>query len=300
VFRRDPDAPPRHLLVAVGDDRSQGSALAFAADLALRQGSGIRLVHVVPAARDSGPDLLPTFEATLQVAQGILQQARSRLRSATDDQVDIEVLVRRGHVPDVLEELAEDADVVVLEHRQQPRLRRVLSGSVAAEVAARATVPVVSVPEYWTSWRTGGSHVTVGVQTGVGDRPVLDEAFAAASCLEATLTVLHAWPLPQAHAAAAADRRALASWRMSICDQIREQLDPWVASHPKVDVRVDIVRMRPADALVNASRHSDLLVTGRSGNPQGRHRLGSSARALIRESLCPVMVVPNLVGADAG
>ena len=293
VSRREGAAVARPLLVAVGDAGTPGSALAYAAEEALREGRGIRLVHVVQASsRSDAETVLLTDRAAQQVAQGLVQEARARLRAATDDQVELEVLIRRGHVPDVLEALGHDADRIILEHRQQARLRRVFTGSVAARTAARSPVPVVSVPEHWSSWGSNGSHVTAGVQADPSDEEVIDEAFASAASLEATLTVLHAWSMPDAYLDAVADRRTLALWRRSVRDQLSEQLDPWLGAYPKLRVRVDVAHMRPADALVNASRRSDLLVLGRSGDVRRPHHLGGTARALIRESMCPVVVVP--------
>jgi nucleotide-binding universal stress UspA family protein len=49
--------------------------------------------------------------------------------------------------------------------------------------------------------------------------------------------------------------------------------------------------MRPADAVVERSRRSDLLVLGRSWASPGSSHLGSVTRAALREASCPVAVV---------
>jgi nucleotide-binding universal stress UspA family protein len=123
------------------------------------------------------------------------------------------------------------------------------------------------------------------------DDPVLDRAFATASSLRGTLTVLHAWSLPPLYDAAVVDRAALRVWGLSLRDLVTDGLETRRTAHLDVEVRVDVVHMRTVEALVNASRHSDLLLLGRSGRPQQPTHLGSSSRALIRESLCPVEVV---------
>jgi nucleotide-binding universal stress UspA family protein len=73
---------------------------------------------------------------------------------------------------------------------------------------------------------------------------------------------------------------------------LSERLAAWQAAYQDVDVRIDVSHMRPADALVAASRHSDLLLLGR-GERHGYGQLSSLTHALMRESLCPLEVVPG-------
>jgi nucleotide-binding universal stress UspA family protein len=279
------------LLVGIGASDGHGAALCYAADAASRESRGVVLVHVLPAPSHGTPEAaLLTSEAAGLVAEDLLHRARDRLL-ALDGGLEVEAMTRRGQVTDVLVELGRSADRVVLEHRQQSRLHRVFNGSVAARVAARSPVPVVSVPEFWASWTEGHPHLTVGVHGDDSDGPVLDRAFAAASSLQGTLTVLHAWSLPPLYDAAVVDRAALRVWGLSLRDLVTDGLETRRTAHPDLEVRVDVVHMRTVDALVNASRHSDLLLLGRSGQPQQPTRLGSSSRVLIRESLCPVEIV---------
>lgn len=60
--------------------------------------------------------------------------------------------------------------------------------------------------------------------------------------------------------------------------------------HPTVDMRIDVRYERPADGIVAASRHSDLVVVGRRGS-HGLVHLGSVVRAVVHGSRCPVMVL---------
>jgi nucleotide-binding universal stress UspA family protein len=114
----------------------------------------------------------------------------------------------RGPVVDQLVEAADAADHIVLQHRQQGRLRRVLTGSVASGVASRAKVPVVSVPELWSqdeAWR-----VLVAVDGVRGNEGLLRKAFEEASTRNATLVALHAWYVPSIYDDALAERESLA------------------------------------------------------------------------------------------
>lgn len=59
-----------------------------------------------------------------------------------------------------------------------------------------------------------------------------------------------------------------------------------------VSIDVDVVLGSPADVLLEASAETDLLVLGRHDAkiPFGSH-LGPVCRAMIREALCPVLLV---------
>ena len=70
---------------------------------------------------------------------------------------------------------------------------------------------------------------------------------------------------------------------------VADHRDAW----PTVPVEVEVRHQWPADVLVDDSRNASLVVIGRRG-ARGwiPEHLGSLARAVLRSSLCPVMVVP--------
>lgn len=290
---------PRPLLVAIGDSDVHRAGLAYAIDVARRERRGLRLVHVSPSLTGGGPEtMLLSFQAAELVGQDLVHAAEEWVQDETGGAVPVEALVRRGLVADVLVELAQEAEKVVLQHRRHSRLRRVFTGSVAAAVAGRSPVPVVSVPEGWSAEARPQPRITAGIVGDESDETLLDHSFATASAVHGTLTVLHAWALPTAYDDALVDRSALREWRSLSSDQVLERLTPWRSAYPDVEVRVQVDNQRAADALVKASGNSDLLLVGRSG---GKHRiphLGSLSRALIREAACPVEIVPT--HTDAG
>ncbi len=290
---------PRPLLVAIGDSDAHGASLAYAVGVARHESRALRLVHVVhPPVGGSGPEnMLVTFSAAQLVGEGLLHQAAERVRALSNGQLQPELLSRRGPVVATLLELAADCDRVVLQHRQQSRLRRVFTGSVVTGLAARCPVPVVSVPEFWSSWTLADPRIVVGVDDADADPFLLDDAFATAAALRGTLTVLHGWFVPSSYAEVA-DRAAVRSWGTRTHDLLVERLEPWRTVYPDVDVHVDVRHERPVDALVDASRHADLLLIGRNASPLRPTHLGSLTRALVRESLCPLEVVPAHDRAD--
>jgi nucleotide-binding universal stress UspA family protein len=192
-------------------------------------------------------------------------------------------------VVDTLLKVAEGADHLVLQHRQQARLLRVFTGSIASGVAAHAHLPVVSVPEFWSG---PSSHdVVVGLESVDQDESLLRLGVAEARARDARLTVLHSWYLPPLYDGVQLDRLALNSIGESVRAKIEAALVPLRAEHPDVDVRVELMRMRPADALVERSGRSDLLVLGRGPSGPAAGHLGSVTRAVLREALCPVVVL---------
>ncbi len=288
---------PKPILVAIGDADSHESALAYAAQEATREGRGLVLVHVMhPVHSSVGPDtMLISFKAAHLVGEQLVHRAAERAVALTNGQVTVQAEVRRGPIVPTLLEIGDACDRVVLQHLQQSRLHRVLTGSVASGVAGRSSVPVVSVPESWAPGPSGIRHITVGVDgdgSDGSDDAVLGRAFELAAEHNGTLTVLHAWYLPAVYDDAIVDRTTLQDWTARAQDRLQASVASRRAEYPDVDVRVEVKHMRPADAVVEASRHSDLLLLGRSRSPHHVPHLGALTRAVIRESLCPVEVAP--------
>lgn len=284
--------PRLPILVAVGDSDDHDAALRFAAEEALRVDRPLQLVHVIhpPAGVMVPEQLLISFEAAELVAQQLLRSQVERAKELTHGRVYVERVMRRGPVVDTLVELSGSADHVVLQHRQQARLVRVFTGSTSAGVAGRAAVPVVSVPEMWS-----GSDTVQGVTVGLDDSSdhdaLLGLAFREAAARRAGLTLLHAWFVSALYDDTMIDRIVVHEWRTAARTRIDQETEKWRSAYPTVDVRVEVPHMRPADALVEASGHADLLLVGRRHSGHGMTHLGSTARAVIRESRCPVMVV---------
>ena len=75
-----------------------------------------------------------------------LEQARDRAPAGVP--VTCELLV--GGVVPTLVDAAADARMVVIQHRDLSRMRRLVTRSVASGLAAHARVPVVAVPSGWS------------------------------------------------------------------------------------------------------------------------------------------------------
>jgi nucleotide-binding universal stress UspA family protein len=289
----------RPILVAVGDSDTHDAGLRFAADEAVRDRRPLRLVHVLHPPRDGmfPEQMLISFSAVELAASALLGSQVDHATHLTGGLVPVTHMLRRGGVVDQLVELSEAAHQVVVQHRQQSRMLRVFTGSTAAGVAAHAAVPVVSVPELWSG--PSNRDVVVALDRLGTDEHLLLYGIEEALRRETRLTVLHAWFVPELYGDALVDRPELHNVHEGVRARIEAALLRLRADYPRVDVRVELVHMRPADAVIERSGRTDLLVLGRGCAGPGSSHLGSVTRAALREARCPVAVVdavaPSLV-----
>jgi len=281
------------VVVAVGQD-PMDAALAFAADEAALTGGPLHLVHVVHSP-PRGPDAALFDERELErVGREALNTALGRARDLVPAGIPVTSELHFGHVVPTLADVVKGAAMVVLQHRDLSAVRRVVTRSVSSGVAARARVPVVSVPEHWSPDRSARSEPTVTVGMDVPERSleVLRAAAAAAARRGAVLHVLHAWSFPAVYAGIPITDEEAEKWQESATAEIQPVVEALGEEPFRVPYRVDVRRSSVADALVQASGSSDLLVVGRHDSqvPLGSH-LGPIARAVLRESECPVLLV---------
>jgi nucleotide-binding universal stress UspA family protein len=101
---------------------------------------------------------------------------------------------------------------------------------------------------------------------------------------------------PIAFSAVAHRGAALPTWEETVVAEMRS-LDALQASALKLvdaDARREVLRGRPADALLALAGDVDLLVIGsRRWGPVERVLLGSTGEALLHDASCPVLAVPR-------
>jgi len=131
----------------------------------------------------------------------------------------------------------------------------------------------------------------VGIDDTSGNDVLLEQAFRTAARRDAALTVLHAWYIPSIYDEAIL-QRCVKQARAEVRSQIEQEMSVWRAAYPTVEAHLDLSHARPADALVAASEHCQLLLLDRRSAGHSLAHLGPVTRALIRESRCPVMVLP--------
>ena len=73
---------------------------------------------------------------------------------------------------------------------------------------------------------------------------------------------------------------------------LSESLAGWAQRYPEVDIKQELVRGRPAAALIERSQNAQLLVTGARGRGGFTGLLlGSVSQTVLHHAGCPVAVV---------
>ena len=173
-------------------------------------------------------------------------------------------------------------------HRGRGGFPELLLGSVATKVAAHATSPVIV-----TRGRSEAPNgeIIVGIDGTTANQAALEFAFAEAALHSTQLQAVHAWTGPELTGLTdliIADPEADQRNQETL---VNDSLAPWTRRYPAVPVRHDIIRRRPAHALIDASHHAKLLVVG----PHTPHqlpgvRLGTVTHTVLHHAACPVAI----------
>lgn len=284
------------ILVALENVDGQDGVLQFACAEAVRRGHQLLLVHMVadrPGTVSSPTHLPPS--AIWKQAEGVVRDAAERAKYLAGEGLRVETRILEGPVVRGLVELSRDVELIVVQQRVVTRMRRMVTGSVTAELAGETSAPTVSVPGGWQVPAGGTSRIAVGIDAAGEDSAVLlRQAFGRASVVGARLTIVHAWQLSTPHDDAIVEPSAIDAWRRRYLGALEATLSPLRSAYPEVPVTVEVHHMRAVDALVRASGASDLLLVGRGrlAHPLISH-LGSVTRALISDARCPVEITAD-------
>ncbi|WP_162233026.1 universal stress protein [Nostocoides japonicum] len=282
-------------VVAATDGGPDGTrAVRFGAREAVRRGMPLHLVHVVPQ------DLYPVVEDRSLEIRGneVLHAAVALAHEEEPDLTVTATLVAGSRVPSILNEIG-PRDVVVLSSRGPNELSRIWTGSTTIGVAARAGCPVLVLPSRYDADRPPTGRVTAGLQRPDASEALLEVAFAEASRVGASLLLLHAWRLPSGYDDIITGRTEGDAWAAHMTAKLRDAVAGLRERHPEVPVETRAVHGQPARVLVDAAVGSDRLVIGKPAHGGFVHHLGGTARGVLREATCPVLVVPAHV-AEAG
>jgi nucleotide-binding universal stress UspA family protein len=191
---------------------------------------------------------------------------------------------------------AEGAGLIVVGSTHHGRAGRVLAGDDAVATVHGAPCPVAVAPRGLAGhdW-PGVARIGVGFDGSAEARQALDLATALARACGAGLRVRSVVesPIPDTDASAY-DRDGIARATNAAERDLGEALAP-----VDVDVAGAVVAGLPVAELVALSGNVDILVVGsRAWGPVRRILMGSTAAHLMRESRCPVLVLPR--GAATG
>lgn len=264
------------------------SALQFAVDEALRRHCGITVVHALPESLAPPPDSAIAFGG--QSAQShhfvdrsfaadayeLVTAVARRARAMGKPMVAVDTYIPSGRPVHVVVEAAAEAQLIVLQHHNLSALESIFRPSTSVRVASRSLCPVVIVTSPWNP-RIRYNRVTVGIEDIADSATLLGVAFETARSRGARIDVLRAG--------------GYLAGKQGLLDQT---LAPWRQKYPDVTVELHLMDAGLAEALLEHSRTSDLLLVGRyqAALPLPLP-LGSLPRALVNGSSCPVLIVPH-------
>jgi nucleotide-binding universal stress UspA family protein len=159
---------------------------------------------------------------------------------------------------------------------------------------------VVVVPEPWIQPSMSTAPVIVGVASPLlsnghvaapgPETAVLGHAFDRAARLRVPLIVVCAWEIPSLCAWSPSE---VAAWRGRHEAALDELLEPWRERFPELEVVARCVAEESEQALIDASRVSQLIVVGRHrGSHSKGLTLGGTTRGVLHRATRPVAVVP--------
>lgn len=249
--------------VVVGVDGTTTAlhAVRWAAAEAVARACPLTIAHAASYAVDA---------AAARRAEGILGRARTVAHRA---EPGLDVATRRldsAPAPGLLD-LAEDAALLVVGLIAES-VEDAYLGSVALGLLGRASCPVAVVRG---ADEAAGSMIVAGVDDPSNDGGVLSAAFTEAHAHNLPLVVVHAH-------GRGSDHRG---------DRLDAELAQRSALFPSVPVTAERVHGNAADSLRRRASGARMLVVGTRGpHDPSRLLLGSTSRALVRNSPCPVVV----------
>lgn len=287
--------------VVAGVDGSAASndAARWAASAAMRRNIPLRVIHaatpiVTPAFPDGAILAMVDWEG---LAADLLKTATEPLRRLHPElQIETELYAGQSAAMALSIE-AEFADLVVVGSRGRGGFTGLLLGSTATQVLGKVAAPVVVVrpPRTDQGQASPGDPVVVGVDGSDPAQRAVRFAVTEAALRCTTVSVVHACAAPDNPGMAAPLATDILDWPL-LAEHAVEVLNETVArvrkDFPRLGVTGQVFNSQPIDALLEASRHAQLLVLGSRGRGAFTGLvLGSVSHSLVRGASCPVAVL---------
>ncbi len=270
-----------HVVVGVDGSLNAVRALDWAADEAARRDADLRVVYAVPDRDEAGP---------------VLASAAARVRER-HPALSVMTKAAEGSTVRALLRESEGSDLTVVGTRGLGGVTGLLAGSVSLRLAAHVHGPLLVVR---------GDHpcddertVLLGLEDD-SDSDAASYAFYEAERRGVRLRVLHSThhpvtpELPSLIPATSPGQRRRAQNDLAEEAVPRFNLAQLRDEHPQVDVETRTVRRGPAQALLDHTQESAVVVIGthrRTTRPGPQ--LGPVSHTLLHRSHCPVVIVPT-------
>jgi nucleotide-binding universal stress UspA family protein len=275
--------------IVVGTDGTESShvALRWGLDRAAAEGATLTVAHVLD-------DEWATVGARIveelrEDARCLLDHEINYVQSLTHSVECIPQLLTGDPMSELIS-LSSTASVIVVGTHRTGYLHGRVIGSSSLRLAAAADCAVSVIPE---SIKSNARGITVGADTSPGCRAAVVFAAAEASRLRENLTLVRGWSRPRtindsAEVRAERDRLIELSVSRVLSDAAAVAAD----GHPDLEMRRRSIQRNPAEALLEASNSSRLLVVGSTRRAaRGRMGLGSVTHDVLLNLAIPTLVV---------
>lgn len=285
-FAQDDQRP---VIVGVDDSDSAHEATSWAADLASIWRAPLVLLHAVPYGHGT-PAEEPSW-------------LRSLAARAVRPGLAVSAEIVPGGAEEILLERSSGARLVAVGSYGEGAAAGMLSGTVAAALAAGSACPVAVVRGVGTRVSPSGEGpVVVGVDGSPAGAAALRFAADIAARLGSRLVAVHAWTdvLPGTEGGV---HRASEGWEVLAergATDLADALEPVFARYPLLVVGQQVVHDTPLQALIDLAGSARMLVVGDHGvEPRRGMLIGSTSAALVAFAPCPVIIIPSGVPAGA-
>jgi nucleotide-binding universal stress UspA family protein len=279
--------------IVVGVDGRAGGrdALALAALLQSVCGGDLTAVNAYPCHRTVSLDHAEQVEATLE--SDLIAKLETELARAG---VTARALVVADPSPaHALQAIAErdGADLIVVGAPHRAGADRLLGGDVAASTLHAARCAVAVAPHGLAGRDSAVGVIGVGFDDSREARAALALAHRVAQAAGAALHVFSVMAPPVTLRPGVAWDPEWPGYDEAARRRGRRELDEALAEFGGVGVAEALVGS-PTRELAGRSHRLDLLVVGsRSYGPARRLLLGSTSTRLVRESACPLLILPR-------
>lgn len=285
------DSTPGTIVVGIDGSPASRQALAWAADQALAEHRPLTLASAVgvatPAWPSGGTALPMEYREALQAeARAAMTEACADLESRTPG-LEVHVVIEPADPRSLLLRLSEHAAMIVVGSRGRGPVRSLVLGSVSVALTRHAACPVVVHPHLRRGLVRNG--IVVGADAAPDSPAVLEFAYRQASVRDLPLLVVHCfW---DALAAAQVAEATLDHEEERV--MLAESLAGLGEKYPDVNVRTELARGAPSEALTTAGDRMDLVVVGGHGASLAQRVMFDSVSvSVVEHATCPVAVVP--------
>ena len=265
---------PGPIIVGVDGSRAAINAAVWAIDEAISRDVPLRIVHVTHIRQAS---IAPKVQFSLEkeYAETSLRQARAVIE-ATGKPVKVETAVLRGDVDETLAEESREASMICVGSVGIGRVSRVLFGSTAVSLAARAHCPVAIIRTNSDAPAPSRGRIAVVVTDEPGNDAVLQAAMEEARVRREAIVVLGTW------------QRDLGQIPY---EELDRRAGGWMNRHPDVDVRSVVSHTGMASFLETTDEPISLAVIGSPDVDRIPSLIGPRSQPILPHAECSILVV---------